>query len=286
MGAKTKDLTKVVDAVEADLVELIKSARLEMLSKVHPGEDTPSEPSPDDSATSPGGPPPSPSPGPSADAGPPAGGPPAPDAGSPPAGGPGGDPAMDGGEGSAPSQDELVQAYASLPPDQLEAHFMAIQAVMSQKMGGGSPDGAMAGPPAGSPSPAPGPEAMKAEFQKASDLLSKAETAMKTRDSEIDRLRAEVQAATEKLTKNEEELTKASELVAGFLSAPQRRAITSVVEAPKAETVEDLDKTEIVSRLRKACRSNISAADRKAVDNYVCSGTGLDKVKHLIVGQA
>lgn len=266
---------KVLDAIEADLQTLAKSAAHD-LAKVHPGEDTSSESPVDTSATAPEGsaPPPGLDAPPPADAGgPPPGPPPGPPgdaSAAPPPGAPG-----EGAGDQPPTHEQLVQALSELPPEMLAMYKAAIDEVMAQHGGGeGSPEASPPAPPASPPPP---------EMGKSEDL-AKAEQM----NGQIVELRKALQAVKADLAKSQDETAQAAKAIETFLSQPNRRAITSAVEtAPAQEEVSSLDKAEILGRLRKASHSTErTPAERKAINDYVFRGGSLDPIKHLVVNPA
>lgn len=261
---KNSKFDKVLDAIEADLQTLAKSAGAD-LAKVHPGEETPSEGSPDVSATAPEGsaPPPGLDAPPPADAGGPPPGPPA-DAVPP---GPPGEGAP--GEEQMPSHEELVQALSQLPPEQLAAYKAAIDEVMGQ---GGSPEASASASP-----PAPPPP----EMGKSEDL-AKAEQM----NGQIVELRNALKAVKADLAKSQDETALAAKAIESFLSQPNRRSLVSAPEtAPAVTETESLSKSEITQRLRKASRKpSLTKAERAGINGYLFRGESLESIKHLIVG--
>ncbi len=210
-------------------------------------------------------------------------------------------PAPDASSGGDPIQ-ALQQAYSQLSPEELQAHKMALDAVL-MAMGGGQQDPAMGGgmPPGAAPqgmppgaAPAPGPDAaaplagegskpvdpaammaMKAEAAKY-DLIKKEAAEAKTRASATETELAEVK-------KSMEVVTKAFELL---LKKPERKAITGRDMLAKNEPDQDaskLSKAEVTAKLGKVTRNpKLEKADRDLINDFYSNKVNLSAIAHLL----
>ncbi len=236
-----------------------KKAQGGQMSKA--GED-PSSPAPDASASAP-------APAPDASASAPAS--PSPDA-SAPAPAPSADPAAAAG---APSQEELVSAYAQLSPDELQAHMAALQQVLAQQQSAApAPGGAPAPQASASPAaPAPGPDATAPMPGDQSQGVSP-EFAMK---------HEKLQAQVADLQKN---LSLATEALTMVLAQPKMKSISGedlVMKNEPSFNVEGLSKSEFTERLNKAVRSeSLSKSDRDLVKGFYKGEKQRRDIAHLI----
>jgi hypothetical protein len=233
---------------------------------------------------------------------PPSAGPP-PDAGAsagPPSGGPSGAPGPGGEQAPAgPSFEELVSLYASLPPEDLEAHAAAMQQALQMKQGGqpgapgASPSAPPAGPPGASPSAPPGAPPMgKQEVATATStgpvigLEPGGGTPGKvaTHNPNIGTKKSEVEDLGERLAKATSDLEKMGEVIQTMLTIPQRKAVTTVggitiIPMRKSEPTvgaakkpfEDLTKAELHIALTEATKptnNKLSKNERDVVSEY------------------
>lgn len=275
-----KEVDEVCDLIEKDLADLVKSAREDLLAKVHPGEETPAETSPDTSA-----------------AVPPSSPPPGADAGGPPVDAPPGDapPPAPGEEtpGEAPpSHEEMVEVLRSLPPEQLQAWKAALDEVTAggDAAGGAPPPDAGMGagsPPPASPLPGPPDDTMKAEAVRAADLLSKAEVSLRGKDAQLTQMQAEIAKANDRLAKQESDLKEAAETIASWLRQPNRRGYVPAPVTEGDDPLKSLTKTELASALRQvARRPDLTVAQRKSLDNFVFHGQDADVIRGLLAKPA
>ncbi len=260
---KDTQLKSIIAEVHTELDAIFKSEK-EKLLKAHPGEEISSEVPADESATEPSEPSAAPA-APEASAAP-SDSPPV-DASAPPEGdapaadaAPEGDPAAD----ASGDFDGLVGEYSKLHPEELKAHYMACKQALFAIMGaGGPPPGADAG--AGSPPPPAAPPAPPIADQSAPALKA---------EKEIEELK--------------EKLAKTEGAVMGLLkaiSSPSRKAVTSIADLAKSDTVDvtTLEKSEVHSRLKKASENpSLSKADRSLINSFGYGEIGVDKVAHLI----
>jgi len=308
---KDNELQALMSEVQKELDTLLK-AEQEKLAKAHPGEETSSEVPADESATasddaggSEDGPP-------SADAGPPAdsapdasaatAAPPADDASAPPADG-SADPAADQGL----NPEALKAEYAGLPLEELKMHYLAAKEALFAAMGAGGdpaaaggapapgmdasappapPAAASAPPAAASAPPAPpiddpsAPPALKAE--KSASNPANGGQVTKVSKSEKD---GEIEELKKKLGDLEAVLPGLIQVVEVAVSAPARKAVTSVAQLEKSgPSAASLSKAEIDAKLKRAVRTNLNEGDREQINRYVISNgaTGLDGIKHIL----
>lgn len=320
---RMQDLLKTVELLEADLGELLKKEK-ERLMKAHPGEETPAEASSDVSASSPSAPsgdpsPPEVSPASASDSGSESSSSSGSDSGSESSssgsdsGSSGsGEGAVPGGAAPAgheamandmapPTHDELVSAYCELTPEQREQHLAALHDAMKTAAGANAApapapdagqDPAMA-PPADDGAMKSEPEVAEA-LAKAEGLVQQAQGLMKSKEAETDNLRKQVAEIAGRLEKREAELAsreaalaESGKQIEAFLRGPERRAVTQDSSSTqKPVTVTTLNKSEVVSKLRKAARQNISDKDRQAINDVLFNGGTLDSVRHLIEATA
>lgn len=281
------EVRKLMAEVSQELDKVLVQEK-EKLSKAHPGEETSSEVPPDESATSsapaddasdPG------QSGPPADSAPPSDGPPADASASPPAdpaasADPSADPAMDG---QANDPAAIEAELAQMDPEHVKVLYMAAKKVLFAHMGGGmdpaasaAPPAASAGPPGASPDPA-APPAMKAEMNPANG--GKVTTVGK---SEKD---LQIETLTKKVAEFEATLPGLVSVVEKMVSAPQRKAITSVTQVAgnkPAAPVSSLSKSEIESRLKKAVNTNLSKSDRELVNGFYFGSVKLEGISHIL----
>lgn len=153
-----------------------------------------------------------------------------------------------GDDGDAPpSPEELQQYYASLSPEELQAHFDAIQAAM------GSPTDD-AGEPTDAPAPLASTEKSEGSLkaQAARDLLQAAQLLSKSQAARPAQARA-----------------------------PQPRA-----QRQPSPSTPELTKSELEARIRRLCRSHLTKSeDRDAINQFVKNGRrpeDLNRIRHLL----
>lgn len=266
-----EEVESLIADVEREIADSLGKSE-PRLAKADDGDDKPADK--DAASPSPAGPPPA-----DASASPSAP-PPGPDAGPPPASPEPSPDASASPESAAPADmGALKAAYAELPPDQLEMHYLAVKAALAEKMGGQSPSieaGAPPGagsPPAASPSPA-GPPTEKNEIAPSPGNGGKAMEKSEVATPEVVELRKHVDV-----------LTRAVEL----LATPQRKAVTSVAFLSKGEEqkpkIDSLTKGEIKARLADKIRTSfgtLSKSDKDAIRAYEVGETTADKIAHLL----
>lgn len=157
------------------------------------------------------------------------------------------------------SDDELKEIYGSMPPEELQRHFMVIREILR----GAQPEA--------SPAPAPAPEAEASPKPE----MDKSEGANK----EI-----------EDLKKKNEELEKSLSrlaLVMETVFKPERKAVTDIafIKKSEADNAEDkhLSKEEIRKLANEKCRDRtLSKSDREALNDYLLYGGSSDQVMKII----
>ncbi len=312
---KVRDLEKILDATEAELSVLVKKAAEDM-SKVHQGEETAGEkspdvsvssPSPDASASAPATD--APPAAPDASAGAPTDAPPAPAAEGSPAPGEG-DPAAEGSAEGPMDPQQLTAEYAQMDVESLQMHYMCVKEALASKMpadpmGAGAPapgpDASAGAPPMAAPGAAPGgpaPGAPDASAPPVDPMMGKSEqeaaekfvAALSKSESEVDSLRKEVAAQAVALKKYETEMGEAAKAVETFLRRPERLAVTAlsdvaVAAAKAADPTAGLSKAEIVKKLNVVARNPaLKKSEREAITAYTVRGVGLETIKHLLAG--
>lgn len=281
------ELDAILNDVEAAVKPLLKSER-DRLAKA--GEDSPppeeeSAPSPEASPeaspspeASAGGPPP----GPEASAS--AGGPPGADGGAPP---------EDDGFPQDPAQ--LHAMIAQLPPEQVQALYLASKQVLqSQRGAGGPPPGpeASAGGPPPPPPQAPpaGPPAMKAEMRPSPGNGGKSIKKSESQENDMSQKDLEEMKKLMKAQGEQMDLMgKALELtLSRVVGAPMRKSMTAVSQAsvkPGSEPdAKPLTKAEVQERLKDKIRNKeLKKKDRQAIYEFYDTGANdLSKIQHLL----
>lgn len=302
------DLGAIVAEVQETLAPILKAEfqkAEEQLAKAQPGEATKPEVPADESATKPedksaskgddksASPPAdaSASPPPAADKSaspPPADAPPAPPADAPPAGdaSASGDPAADMSSDPA----ELQQAYATLPLEELQMHYLAVKSALIAAMGNdASADappvdappapGASAAPPPAAP-PAP-PPAQKAELKV--DEKANGQDPTKLGKSEKDIL---IEALQKKAAEQETALASLVNAMTKVIETPVRKSVTSVSEIKTDSTkvdVSKLSKGEIKTRLKRAAeKQTLSKSDRERINLFALGHIEVEGIADLI----
>jgi hypothetical protein len=180
------------------------------------------------------------------------------------------DPAMEAqGQDQGPGDmQSLVQAYCSLPPQDLEMHMQALQMAMQQ---GQQQDPGMA-----SQAPMADPAASMGEPQQKALMMSEKD------NGSLVKAEAKIQ-----------ELEKTLESLVGFVEAtlqPRRKAITTMTEYV-AKTEQDmpvqnrkLSKAEVNQKLTQAARSGkLSKSDQDLVSRYYLNNdVKLSEIEHLL----
>ncbi len=283
------ELAALIGEVREEVSGLFKSEGAALRKD---GQFPPEESSPDASASA-GAPPDasaSASPAPDASAA-------SPDASADPAAGAA--PAPDASSGGDPVQ-ALQQAYAQLSPEELQAHKMALDAVMMAQQpqagapgmdpaaGAGMPpaDPAMAGaPPAGAP-PAGGNAPMAGEGSKPVDPAAMMAMKSEKTDRAVALVKKEADEAKAELAevkKSMEAVTKAFELI---LKKPVRQAITGKDVMAKSEPNADLSKlskAEITTKLNRVTRNpKLEKSDRDLVNDFYSNKVNVDAIAHLL----
>ena len=285
-----EDLLSLLDTVEREMISLVKAEAKSAMAKAHPGESTSAELSPDESATSEStpvgedGPPADASAPPAPDASAP-GAPPA-DASAPPPAAPDASASPDappGGEEQQMTPEALEAAYDELPAPMLEMHYAACKSALAKKLAtqggaGGSPDGAPMAPPPGAPpagSPPPGGPPM------GSPPPPEDTTALKS----------EISALKNRLAKSEANAKESFDDLVRKLNVPVRKAVTgldSYVSRTSSEPNDEfasLSKSELVTRLDRVAKTQISKEDRQAINKVVLGTADRSIVRHLLVAK-
>jgi len=169
------------------------------------------------------------------------------------------------------SDEELMDIYQSMPPEELERHVMIAQQILAQMKG------EQQAPEAPMPGEQPQPEQQQpmALSEKGGSNLAKSE-----RDQEIDDLKKQVA-----------DLSKSTQLMTQALETafkPVRKSVAGtefVSRGSDAPEVKQLSKAELTAALNKKSRDgSTSKADREAINNYVLNGIGREAVEKMITG--
>ena len=203
-------------------------------------------------------------------------------------------------EGGAPGQisqadiEALAAEYASLPPEELEVHAMAIDAALQMVMGGGGapPPGAEGGapppPPGGGAPPPPGGAPMAMSEYKIKEDLKKTEAEIEKKVlKKYEEQQAESDKRFEMLQSQVAGLVKALDIVSG---SPMRKAITDMSHISKPgseispeEAVRSLSKSDIDKRLTERTRDrSMKKSDRELVNQYYAGEVSVEGISHLL----
>lgn len=176
----------------------------------------------------------------------------------------GADPAA-GGDGSAPSMDQLVQEYAQLPPEELKMHLMAAQAAYEQVAGGAGGD-AGAGAPGGAAPPPPGPDAGGGAPPSPGDEISPAMKAELSRQFEALKKSFDDRLAAAIADLRKPGLKVGQRAVTGQNAAER---VPSVLTQPKR-----LTKSELTNRLKEltADPQKLTKAERERINQFYDGG--------------
>lgn len=182
-----------------------------------------------------------------------------------------GEEALEGEGKDAPlSDEELVQIYGSMQPDELERHFMVIQEILKHH----------AGEAEGQPEQPEQPEQAGAAPQMPEQDEQQEQMAMKSsNDEELAALRKTI----EEQSKSIELLGKAFET----LTRPQRKAVTDIEYIKKSEAEEtskskNLSKEEMRDLYTKINPGTLTKGERTMVNNYFLNGENKSEVEHII----
>lgn len=312
------DLDAIVDQVRTELEPILKAEFTKAekkLAKAAPGEDTSPEvpadksATKDDSASDDSAPP---APKADASASPPADGPPPPAADGPPgdaSASPPGDASGDPSQDMSSDPAELQQAYASLPLEELQMHYLAVKAALMQAMG--NPDGSAppadpaadpsatamppAAPPASaSPSPAaPPPPPPAPPAPDAPPPALKAEAGMTEHEEangENPLDKSEKDLAIEALQKTVAEqgavLQAAQATIKKLVETPVRKSITTVADIKKTEgsvDVKTLSRDDIKARLKRAAeKQTLTKSDRERINLFALGHLKVEGIADLI----
>lgn len=174
------------------------------------------------------------------------------------------------------SDEELLEIYQNMPPEEKERHFMMLREAMGAEGGEQPAEEAPAPEMAPAPEAAPAmPEAMKSE--------KKEEKHME---------KSEDKAALEAAQKEIEDLKKSLERVVGaFESAvkPTRKSVAGLDYLAKGESqaegksLSKSEKKEKISELAKSSTS-LTKNDRLAINDFILNGGSEDKINQLLTG--
>ncbi len=181
-------------------------------------------------------------------------------------------------EGSAPagdappSMDELVQAYGSLPPEELQLHAQALAQVMQSKQASPAPSAA---PAAAAPAPA-APAAAPLAGEGSQQAAPEAQAALK---SEVAGLKEELVA----LRKHSEQLANIVKNVVKPIVVSPGKAVTGETVLVKTEAPsKPLNKAEVTKRLNDKARDpNLAKSDRDLIRKYYTGAVTLKSLEHL-----
>ena len=301
-----EDLLSLLDTVEREMISLVKAEAKSAMAKAHPGESTSAELSPDESATSEStpvgddGPPADASAPPAPDASAPAS-PPA-DASAPPPAAPDASASPDappGGEEQQMTPEALEAAYDELPAPMLEMHYAACKSALAKKLAtqggaGGSPDGAPMAPPPGAPppgSPPPGGPPMGSPPPPGSPPPSGPPMGSPPPPEDTTALKSEISALKNRLAKSEANAKESFDDLVRKLNVPVRKAVTGLDSYVSRTTSEpndefaSLSKSELVTRLDRVAKTQISKEDRQAINKVVLGTADRSIVRHLLVAK-
>lgn len=226
-------------------------------------------------------------PDPSPSASPADAGPPAADASAPaPAPDPmaAGAPGADASASAPPTEQELVEAYGQLSQPELQLHAKALASVMAAQAGAQSPAAAPgASPSAPAPmaaSPSPSPAAPAPMAPGASPLpadqsmpVDPSVAAMKSENSLLRGQVADLQKGLAAFTDGFKELL-----------APKQKAVTAmdvVAETPRQSLLQ-LTKSEIGTKLATVVKTDLSKSDRKLINRWYNGEAGDAELNHLL----
>jgi hypothetical protein len=303
---KAKELEAILDEVGAKLEPVLKSEAekaAERLAKAHPGESTASETpkdasatkeAPDDKSSAPPPPKPEGTPPAAKEASPPPAAPPAADPALTADPAAATDPAADPGAAGAEDPADLQAAYATLPLEDLQMHYLACKAALIAAMGNdGGADAppaadpaAAAAPPAPPPPAAPpaAPPALKNELP--SDPKANGEDPANVAKSEKDLTIASLE---KRVTERDTALEQLTGALRKIVERPVRKAITSLSDLRKSDgqgsTVDlsKLSKNEQRALVRKAAeKPNLKKSDRERLNSFFFGNLEIDGVKDLL----
>lgn len=255
------DITQLIDSVRSELQDLVvdvqkSSAELTNLTK-NVGPEPPMEGSA---------------------AGPMTGG----DEGPPPEATPTGDE----GAGAGGPEEQLLELYLSMPPEELVMHYQAAKTAIfilmeeEEAAGGGAGAGPGAGSPEASPGPGrgSGPAPESDEFSKAAMNPSAANGSKVRAGSYLGKAEAGLIAS---LNAKVESLAKAVELVAG---KPQRRGFTGFDLAKSVSVSRPrLTRAQVMEKLAEvAATEDLAKSDREKINAFALGGLDMSAVEHLI----
>jgi hypothetical protein len=178
---------------------------------------------------------------------------------------------QDEGQDAPLSDEELVQIYGSMQPEELERHFMVIQEVLKHHAGEAEDQQQPEQPE--QPEQAAQPPQMPAEGEDQEQMAMKS-----SNDKEF----AALKKTIEEQSKSIELLGKAFEA----LTKPQRKAVTDIEYIKKSEAEEtsksNLSKDEIRDLYTKINPGTLSKSERSMVNNYFLNGENKSEVEHII----
>lgn len=152
------------------------------------------------------------------------------------------------------SDEELKEIYGSMPPEELQRHFMVIREILR----GAQPAAA----------PAPAPEMGKSEGRSAESK----------KIAELEKKNQELEKSLGRLA-----------MVMETMFKPERKAVTDIayIRKSEADNAEDrqLSKEEIRALANEKCKDrSLSKSDREALNDYLLRGESSDKVMKIIRG--
>lgn len=301
MRLTKSQLDKILDQVEQDVTELLKS---EALAKADPGMPAKAEESSEGSSVEP----PPPVAGDEASASDSSGSAPAPGAppvapeasassGSESSSGSSGSESSSGSSGSSGSEgsaspeadaggnpEELQAEYSKLPLEELKTHFLACKAALVSLIGQGD-DGAGAPPPDAAPpappapmGPPPGAPPMAPPGAPPMDPTMKS-------NSEVINLKKSLDDQASLVAKQAEAIEKLSAAFAKVISKPMRKSVDSVsyIQKPGEGTEINMTKSEAKEKLNQITRTKaLKKSDRDLINQFVLGHSEIESIAHLL----
>lgn len=193
------------------------------------------------------------------------------------------------------SDEELIEIYQHMPPEERERHFMLLRHVMEQEM-----EQPQAEPEQAPEQPEEQPQA-EAELPK-SEMKEEEKEDEKKEEEKEDKEKAEKKEKpmkksedSEKLSsleKENEELKKSLEKLVGVLDVafkPVRKSVAGMEfiqkgeqPAPQAQVLSKSQKIEKLNELTKSQGSKLTKSDREAINDFVLRDGSEEKINQLL----
>lgn len=192
----------------------------------------------------------------------------------------------DNQEEQGPSFDELVDAYQSLPPEDLQSHLDAIlQVIKGQNQAERTASPSASPSASSSPSPYASPSASPAgsPVPQGPEMTAKSER-------EISSLKAQIQQLKKSQKEDKDVIAEFSKVVENLnkmVAAPARKAVTGIVYVPMQKSEErpvkklqEMSKAEIFDLCTRHAAS-MSKSERSIVNSYVIGNVGVDSLAEI-----